>query len=213
MQWASSTTSSPVAAESFGRTLSRKSGLLSRSGLTSRTSTSPAATWAWTSSHSSGLAELMVRAEIPARAAASTWLRMRASSGETITVGPAPRARSSAVATKYTADLPQPVRCTTSARRPSETSASMASHWSSRSRAEPVGSPTSRARTESAVVRSSSLLMASMQPDGSDKPRTGPAACGQPSRCGQPGTCGQLRHPALSTGSSGLAGTRRESAA
>ena len=34
-----------------------------------------------------------------------------------MTVGPAPPARSNAVATKYTADLPHPVRCTTSARR------------------------------------------------------------------------------------------------
>ena len=42
----------------------------------------------------------MVRAPIPARAAASTWLRISASSGETITVGPPPRARSSAVAMK-----------------------------------------------------------------------------------------------------------------
>ncbi len=42
----------------------------------------------------------MVRAWIPARAAASTWLRISASSGETITVGPEPRARSRAVATK-----------------------------------------------------------------------------------------------------------------
>ena len=48
---------------------------------------------------------------------------MSASNGETITVGPAPWPRSSAVATKYTADLPQPVRWTTSARRRSATSA------------------------------------------------------------------------------------------
>lgn len=43
---------------------------------------------------------------------------------------PAPiaRARSSSVATKYTADLPQPVRCTTSARRRSFTSAAIAAH-------------------------------------------------------------------------------------
>ena len=57
-------------------------------------------------SHSWVLAELIVRAWIPARPAASTWLRISASSGDTITVGPAPRARSSAVATKYTADFP-----------------------------------------------------------------------------------------------------------
>jgi hypothetical protein len=42
----------------------------------------------------------MVRARMPARAAASTWFRMSASSGDTITVGPLPRARSSEVATK-----------------------------------------------------------------------------------------------------------------
>ena len=46
------------------------------------------------------LDELIVRPRMPARAAAATWLRMRASSGETMTVGPHPAARSSAVATK-----------------------------------------------------------------------------------------------------------------
>jgi hypothetical protein len=60
--------------------------------------------------HSSRFAELIGLARMPARTAASTWLRINASSGETINVGPAPRARSSIVATKYTADLPQPVR-------------------------------------------------------------------------------------------------------
>ena len=53
-------------------------------------------------------AEFTVTARTPARAAASIWLRISASSGETITVGPAPAARSNAVATKYTADLPHP---------------------------------------------------------------------------------------------------------
>ncbi len=100
MQCASSTTSRPVAADSLGSTWSRKSGLLRRSGDTSRTSTSPAATSAWIVSQFSVLDELIVRARIPARAAASTWLRISASSGETITVGPLPRSRSSAVATK-----------------------------------------------------------------------------------------------------------------
>ena len=42
----------------------------------------------------------MVTARMPARSAAAIWLRMRASSGEMITVGPAPVARSRAVATK-----------------------------------------------------------------------------------------------------------------
>jgi hypothetical protein len=37
---------------------------------------------------------------MPARSAALIWLRMSASSGLTMTVGPAPRARSRAVATK-----------------------------------------------------------------------------------------------------------------
>ena len=49
-----------------------------------------------------------------------------------MTVGPAPAARSNAVATKYTADLPHPVRCTTNARRRCTTRAWIAVHWSSR---------------------------------------------------------------------------------
>ena len=93
-----------------------------------------------------------MRAWMPARAAASTWFRISASSGDTITVGPAPAARSSAVATKYTADLPHPVRCTTSARRFSATRARIAVHWSSRSRAF---SPASARRCFSAAARSS----------------------------------------------------------
>lgn len=68
------------------------------------------ATSACTVSHSSVLDELIVRALMPALAAAATWLRISASRGETITVGPLPCARSSDVATKYTADFPQPVR-------------------------------------------------------------------------------------------------------
>jgi hypothetical protein len=98
----------------------------------------------------------MVSARTPARAAASTWLRINASSGDTMTVGPAPPARSSAVATKYTADLPHPVRCTTSARRRSRTSASIAVHWSSRSRAP---GPASAASTASARSRRSVRLV------------------------------------------------------
>ena len=100
MQCASSITISPAVSARRGRTLSRNPGLFSRSGLTSRTSTAPSRISAWTCSQSSRLAELIVRAWMPARAAASTWLRISASSGETMTVGPAPRARSSAVATK-----------------------------------------------------------------------------------------------------------------
>src|SRR5580693_8621509 len=76
---------------------------------------------------------------------------MSASSGDTITVGPAPRARSSAVATKYTADFPHPVRCTTSARRRAATRALIAVHWSSRSVA---WSPASARKCRSASSRS-----------------------------------------------------------
>ena len=93
-------TTSPALAARLGSTVSRKSGLFSRSGLTSSTSTLPSATSARTASHSSMLAELIVRPTMPARPAASSWLRISASSGETITVAPEPRARSSAVATK-----------------------------------------------------------------------------------------------------------------
>src|ERR1700733_12082764 len=152
MQCASSITISPAAEVRWGSTLSRKPGLLRRSGLTSSTSTAPSRTSAYTCCQSSRLAELIVRAWMPARAAASTWFRISASSGETITVGPAPAARSSAVATKYTADLPHPVRCTTSARRFSSPRARIAVHWSSRSRAF---SPASARRWVSAASRSS----------------------------------------------------------
>jgi hypothetical protein len=100
MQWASSTTSSPQVAASRGSTSSRKPGLLSRSGLTSSTSISPARTDSWIGSHCSMLVELMVTARMPARSAAAIWLRISASSGDTMTVGPAPRSRSRAVATK-----------------------------------------------------------------------------------------------------------------
>ncbi len=61
---------------------------------------SPDATRAATSSHSVTLEELMVSALIPARRAASTWLRISDRSGETITVGPAPCSRSRDVAMK-----------------------------------------------------------------------------------------------------------------
>ena len=85
---------------SRGSTRSRKSGLFSRSGLTSRTSTSPASIAAYVASQSPVFAEFTVTARTPARAAASIWLRISARSGETMTVGPAPPARSNAVATK-----------------------------------------------------------------------------------------------------------------
>jgi hypothetical protein len=46
------------------------------------------------------LLEFTVAPWMPAGAAALIWLRINASSGETMTVGPLPAARSSAVATK-----------------------------------------------------------------------------------------------------------------
>ena len=91
-------------------------------------------TRSWISDQSVTLLELIVAACTPARSAAATWLRISASSGDTITVGPWPAARSSLAEMKYTADLPHPVRCTTSARLRCTTSASMAVHWSSRKR-------------------------------------------------------------------------------
>ena len=100
MQWASSTTSRPHVAASRGITSSRKPGLLSRSGETSSTSTSPALIASLIGCHCSMLVELIVTALIPARSAAAIWLRISASSGETITVGPAPLDRRSSVATK-----------------------------------------------------------------------------------------------------------------
>ena len=51
----------------------------------------PAAMSSWTCCHCSMLVELMVTARMPARSAAAIWLRISASSGEMITVGPAPR--------------------------------------------------------------------------------------------------------------------------
>ena len=144
-------TSSPVRRTSSGSWFSRKDGLVSRSGDTSSTSTSSAASCSRTVSHSSWLAELMATARTPARAAAATWSRIRASSGDTISVGPAPRRRSSRLETKYTADLPQPVRCTTRARRPPSTRASIASNWPSWNSA--AGCPTSSRSTSWACSR------------------------------------------------------------
>ena len=52
------------------------------------------------SSQSVTFDELMVAARTPARPAASTWLRINASSGETISAGPAPARRCSSAAMK-----------------------------------------------------------------------------------------------------------------
>ena len=76
---------------------------------------------------SSRLAELIVTARRPRRSAASIWFRMRLRSGLTISVGPCPWSRRTRVAIQYTRLLPHPVRCTTSVREPSLTTAAMAS--------------------------------------------------------------------------------------
>ena len=102
------------------------------------------------SSHSVMFALLTVSASMPARLAAATWLRISASSGEMITLAPRPRRRSSFAAMKYTADLPQPVRCTTSIRSRRLTSPSIARHWSSRN---DVPGPASPCNSSSASAR------------------------------------------------------------
>ena len=110
-----------------GSIVSRNCGLLSRSGLMSSRSTRSASSSARTASQSSRLVELTVTARMPSRCAAAIWLRISASSGLMSTVGPAPARRSSAVARKYTALLPHPVRCTHSTRRRAATRSQTAS--------------------------------------------------------------------------------------
>ena len=80
-----------------------------------------------TGTHPSRLALLIVDACTPARSAIKIWLRISASSGEIRSVGPAPPSRSRRVAMKYTALLPQPVRCTSSRRARCSTRARMLS--------------------------------------------------------------------------------------
>ena len=156
MQCASSITTSPAVDASSGSTSSRKPGLFNRSGETSSTSTAPDRIVSYTSPHCSLLALFTVTAWMPARSAAAIWLRINASNGEMITVGPAPPSRSNAVATKYTADLPHPVRCTTNARCRPCTRASTAVHWSSRNRAS--SRPTNARRWNSARSRRSVVV-------------------------------------------------------
>ena len=103
-----------------------------------------------TSSHSSRLVLLIVCARSPSRCAAAIWLRISASSGLTISVGPAPASRSSAVATKYTADFPHPVRCTHNTRARSTTTSRIASSCPGRNRDR--SSPVSVRRRSSAVA-------------------------------------------------------------
>jgi hypothetical protein len=97
MQCASSMTTRPVEASSPGRRRA-KPALPSRSGETSSTSSRSPAMSSKTASQSSRLVELTVAARSPACAAAATWSRISASSGETTSVGPRPAARSAEVA-------------------------------------------------------------------------------------------------------------------
>ena len=115
-----------------------------------------------------------MRARMPARSAASIWLRISASSGETITVGPAPPR----AAARWPRSTPRtcPSRCAarTSARRRCATSAWIAVHWSSRRRA---CGPASAARAASACPRRSCSVVVTrpMVPRRSDSPGPAPA--------------------------------------
>ena len=157
MQWASSITSNPLRRPTAGRTSCRNSGLASRSGEINKTSTSSAAIRSLTPVHSLVFELLMVSARIPSRSAASIWLRIRASSGDTSSVGPDPLSRSIRVAMKYTALFPQPVRCTSSTRTRSPTSLKIASSWSDRNTL--ASSPVSRRSRLSASAPSEDTFM------------------------------------------------------
>ena len=134
MQCASSITIRPTRA-SKAPSRAAKRGLPSRSGETSSTSMVSASSRWKTSSQSSMFVELTVAAFRPARSAALTWSRISAKSGETTSVGPAPVLRIACVAAQYTADLPQPVACTTSTRDAGCSTACTASTWSARAAA------------------------------------------------------------------------------
>jgi len=132
MQCASSHTRVNALDRNESNTRRRKPGLARRSGAISNRSTSSEVKRASRSSQASTLDELMVTAVSPRRSAAATWSRISASNGEITTVGPQPRARSIAVAEKYTADLPKPVRATRRVRCRSATTAVTASICSGR---------------------------------------------------------------------------------
>ena len=90
MQWTSSTTNRPMLRAMDGSVSRMKPSSARRSGDTSRTSTSSAARAARISGHASRLLELTVTARRPMRAAALIWLRISASRGLMMTVGPSP---------------------------------------------------------------------------------------------------------------------------
>ncbi len=74
----------------LGRISVVKRSLARRSGEMSRTSIASAARPSWTAVHSSTLPELIVAARRPSRPAIAIWLRISASSGLMISVGPWP---------------------------------------------------------------------------------------------------------------------------
>jgi hypothetical protein len=100
MQWASSITSSPTREANNGSICERNCGLSSRSGLMRRRSIASSSSSACTSAQASRFVELTVYARMPSFSAAAIWLRISASSGETMRAGPAPRSRRSAAARK-----------------------------------------------------------------------------------------------------------------
>ena len=136
MQCASSTTSNGRTSAIAGSTVERNLWFPNRSGEIRRRSTSPRSISASMRVHLSTLDELMVRVATPILFAASSWLRINASKGDTKSVGPAPRTRNNLAAMKYTMLLPQPARCTRSNRLLPLISSCIASHWPSRNSAE-----------------------------------------------------------------------------
>ena len=135
MQCASSTTSNGRLSAIAGSTFERNLWFPNRSGEIKRRSTSPRFISASMRVHLSTLDELMVRVTTPILLAASSWLRINASKGDTNSVGPAPRTRNSLAAMKYTILLPQPARCTRSNLLLPLISSCIASHWPSRNSA------------------------------------------------------------------------------
>ena len=93
MQCASSTTNMPIERRIPGSTRALKSSLANRWADTNRTSIRFATRSSSIEPQSSRLAELIVTARSPSRSAASIWLRIRLSSGLTMSVGPWPWSR------------------------------------------------------------------------------------------------------------------------
>src|SRR5690606_4758739 len=126
MQWTSSMTSRPTRLNNLGRMVDPNSGLLRVSGVTKARSITSDSIRSNSNGHVSWVWELKSATDRSKDSAMDFWLRMRARSGETITVGPPPLARIIFVEMKYTADFPHPVAWTTSALARSWTTARVA---------------------------------------------------------------------------------------